>query len=95
MSEIRLRAIARVGKISRQMERANFGQDEKGGLRGRPSNGNMHMNEEQLAAPGISTTTAHRYEQLAAPDAIRSRSDGGAAFRRLNRKVSPRSFIGF
>jgi hypothetical protein len=55
----------------------------------------MHMNEEQLAAPGISTTTAHRYEQLAAPDAIRSRSDGGAAFRRLNRKVSPRSFIGF
>lgn len=50
MSEIRLRAVARIGKISREVEKANFGQDEKGRLRGRPSSGNMEMNEEQLAA---------------------------------------------
>ena len=64
MSEIRLRAIAQINKISRELEKA-----EKVGGPGKfkvPTSGKFKA--EQLAEAGISTTTANRYEQLAAPE---------------------------
>jgi hypothetical protein len=59
MSEIRLRAIAQIGKISRELEKAKANQ-----YMPLPTAGKKH----QLKAAGISTTTANRYEQLAAPE---------------------------
>jgi hypothetical protein len=63
MSEIRLRATAQIGKISRELEKAKF-VPGKGAclLTGEKTK------EEQLKAAGISVPTANRYEQLAAPD---------------------------
>jgi hypothetical protein len=64
MSEIRLRATAQIGKISRELEKATkVGGAGKVSL---PTGGKTK--EEQLAEAGISTSTANRYEQLAAPD---------------------------
>jgi hypothetical protein len=59
MSEIRLRAIAQIGKISRELEKAQA----HGGKICLPSSGKPKA--EQLAEAGISTSTAKRYEQLA------------------------------
>ena len=59
MSEIRLRAVAQIGKLSRELEKAK----NQSAL---PSGGKSK--EEQLAAAGISTSTANRYEELAAPE---------------------------
>jgi hypothetical protein len=63
MSEIRLRAIAQIGKISKELEKAEY---TKGHGTVIPSSGKYKA--EQLADAGISTSTANRYEQLAAPD---------------------------
>jgi hypothetical protein len=62
MSEIRLRAIAQIGKISKELEKAEY---TKGHGTVIPSSGKYKA--EQLAEAGISTSTANRYEQLAAP----------------------------
>lgn len=60
MSEIRLRAIAQIGKISRELEKAlpNKGH---GILTGEKTK------EQHPKAAGISVPTANRYEELAAP----------------------------
>jgi hypothetical protein len=60
MSEIRLRAIAQIGKISRELEKAK----NRSAL---PTSGKSK--EKQLAAAGLSTSTANCYEQLAAREA--------------------------
>jgi hypothetical protein len=59
MSTIKLRAIARIGKTSLELEKARFvapGQKPRV-----PTGGKAK--EEQLAEAGISTSTANRYEQ--------------------------------
>jgi hypothetical protein len=54
--------MAQIGKISRELEKA---QPNKGhGILT-----NEKTKEQQLADAGITVPTAHRYEQLAAPDA--------------------------
>jgi hypothetical protein len=58
---IRLRAIAQIGKLSRELEKAQGARTELG-----------LTNEtklKQLEAAGISKATANRYEQLASPSA--------------------------
>ena len=55
------RAIAQIAKLSRELEKA----EAHGGHICLPSGGKPKA--EQLAVAGIATTTAHRYEQLAAP----------------------------
>ena len=53
MSEIKLRAIAQIGKLSRELEKA---EPNKGhGI----ATGDQ-TKEQQLALTGIATTTAHR-----------------------------------
>jgi hypothetical protein len=63
MSEIRLRAIAQIGKISRELEKAKPG-GAGGGSSVTPG---LQSKEEQLNAAGLSRKTANRYEELAAP----------------------------
>ena len=60
-AEIRLRACIRIGEISRDLEKAGHGG--AGGGTKIPSTG--ISKEQQLAQAGISTSTAHRYEELA------------------------------
>jgi hypothetical protein len=62
MSEIRLRAMTRIGELSRELEKA---KPDKGHGAGLPTTGKTK--EEQLEAAGISTSAAQRYEKLAAP----------------------------
>jgi len=62
--EIHLRAIRRIGELSRELEKAERQRDEHGRLL--PNDGKQ-AKSETLAAAGISTSTAHRYEQLAGP----------------------------
>ena len=63
MSEIRLRATAQIGKISRELEESKGGANPKATLIiGEKSKA------EQPAVAGISVPTANRYEQLAAPE---------------------------
>jgi hypothetical protein len=66
MSEIRLRAMTRIGELSRELEKAKFEHGDKGKFNRLPSTGNTATKQEQLKAIGISTSAAHRYEQLAA-----------------------------
>jgi hypothetical protein len=62
-AEIHLRAIRRIGELSRELEKA-----EPGGVGGGSKIPPMGSSKsETLAAAGISTSTAHRYEQLAGP----------------------------
>jgi hypothetical protein len=77
--EIRLRAIARIGQISRELEKAKFERDESGRPVSShlPAGGKMETKEQQLAAAGISTSTANRYQQLAAPNAAGMTIRGG------------------
>jgi hypothetical protein len=58
MSEIRLRAITQIDRISRELEKAERARTDL-----HPTD-RKQTKEEQLEAAGISTTTAHRYEQL-------------------------------
>jgi hypothetical protein len=67
MSEIRLRAVAQIGRISRELEKAERQRGEHGYLL--PTDGNQVSKADQLKAAGISTSTANRYEQLASPSA--------------------------
>ena len=60
MSGIGLRAIARIGKLSKELEKAEY---TKGHGTVVPTGGKYKA--DQLAAAGLSTTTANRYEQLA------------------------------
>jgi hypothetical protein len=57
MSEIRLRAIAQIGKISRELEKA---EQSKGG---RHDTADAPTKTKQIEAAGIIVPTAHRYEQ--------------------------------
>jgi len=57
-AEIRLGASIRIGELSRELEKA----EAHGGKIRLPADGKSK--DETLAAAGISTTTAHRYEQL-------------------------------
>ena len=66
MSQIRLRAIAQIGKISRELEKAKPKDADPKLV---PAGGKHLDKAEQLADAGLSTTTAHRYEELAAPNA--------------------------
>ena len=60
---IRLRAIAQIGKLSRELEKAQF-VPGKGSC---PATGGR-TKEEQLDAAGLKERTANRYEELTAPD---------------------------
>jgi hypothetical protein len=64
MSEIRLRAIAQIGKISRALEKSKGGANPQATL----STG-VKSKKNQLAEAGLSVWEANRYEQLAAPAA--------------------------
>jgi hypothetical protein len=66
MSEIRLRATAQIGKISRELEKAERKRDEHGHLIATADH--QVSKEKTLDKAGISMRTANRYEQLAAPD---------------------------
>jgi hypothetical protein len=60
MSEIRLRAVIRIGELSRELEKA-----EHGGAGGGSKFPPLGTSKEQaLAEAGLSTSTANRYEQL-------------------------------
>jgi hypothetical protein len=59
----RLRAITQIGKISRELEKAQAGRHPKEIL---PDGRKDLTKEEQLEAAGIKTSTANEYEQLAA-----------------------------
>jgi hypothetical protein len=63
MSEIRLRAIAQIGEISRELEKSKGGANPQATL---PNAGKSK--EAQLASARTSTSTANRYEQLAASE---------------------------
>jgi hypothetical protein len=63
MSQIRLRAIAQIGKISRELEKA---PQSKGG---RHDSSDAPTKTNQIEAAGLSIRTAERYEELAAPNA--------------------------
>jgi hypothetical protein len=63
MSEIRLRAIARIGQISKELQKS---EQSKGG---RHNTSVKPTKTEQLAAAGLNPMTANRYEELAAPNA--------------------------
>jgi hypothetical protein len=65
MSEIRLRAGAQIGKISRELEKAQHG-GSGGGSKLPPL---ATSKEQQLTDAGLSVRTANRYEQPAAPGA--------------------------
>lgn len=56
-----LRAITQIGKISKELEKA---EQSKGG---RHDTADAPTKTAQLAEAGIKTRTAHRYEELAAP----------------------------
>jgi hypothetical protein len=58
------RACQRIGKMSQQLEKAEFEHDSDGKFHRVPTDGNGATKEQQLAAAGISTSTAYRYEQL-------------------------------
>ncbi len=58
MSQIRLRAIAQIGKISRELDKAKY---DKGHGTVIPASGKYK--EQQLADAGLSTSTANRYEE--------------------------------
>jgi hypothetical protein len=60
--EIRLRAVRRIGELSRELEKAEF-VPRKGACV--PNDGKTK--EQTLAAAGISTSSAQRYEELAGP----------------------------
>jgi hypothetical protein len=62
MSEIRLRAMTRIGELSRELEKA---KPDKGHGAGLPTIGKTK--EEQLEAAGISTSAAQRYRELVSP----------------------------
>ena len=64
MSEICLRAIAQIGKLSRELEKSKGGANPKATLLS-----SEKSKEEQLKDAGLSTSTANRYEQLASPSA--------------------------
>ena len=64
MSQIRLRAIAQIGKISRELEKAEHGG--KGG--GSKIRAAETSKTEQLEEAGLTLRTANRYEELAAPE---------------------------
>ena len=63
MNEIRLRAIARIGQISKELQKS---EQSKGG---RHNTSVKPTKTEQLAAVGLNPMTANRYEELAAPNA--------------------------
>jgi hypothetical protein len=63
-AEIRLRAIRKIGELSRELDKAQAGRPPKEIL---PSDGNNLTKAETLAQAGISTSTAYRYEELAGP----------------------------
>jgi hypothetical protein len=82
MAEIKLRAVIRIGEISRSLEKAENqyarpdGRTSKTeqlaeGFKGNQYNEVVLTTEKkrELESAGISVPTAHRYEQLAAPDA--------------------------
>jgi hypothetical protein len=60
MSEIRLRAVIRIGELSRELEKAEHG-GAGGGSKFPPLGTST---EQALAEAGLSTSTANRYEQL-------------------------------
>jgi hypothetical protein len=61
LSEIKLRAVIRIGELSRELEKAEqaFG--------GRHPNDGKPTKADQLKTAGISKSSAHRYEELAGP----------------------------
>ena len=65
MSEIKLRAISQIGKISRGWEKAKFVPGKGASL---SIGGKTVSKENQLKSAGISAATANRYEQLPAPE---------------------------
>ena len=67
MSEIRLRAIAQIGKISRELEKAQTVHTKEHGSEIRLASSGKSKSE-QLEEAGLSVRTANRYEQLAAPE---------------------------
>jgi len=67
LAEIRLRAVAQIGRISRELQKAQTIRVE-GGTDLRLASGGKSKTE-QLKEAGLSVRTANRYEQLAAPDA--------------------------
>jgi hypothetical protein len=63
-AEIRLRAIAQIGKLSRELEKAQGSRTEL------PSTDAKKLTKaQQLDAAGLKARTANRYEELAAPSA--------------------------
>jgi hypothetical protein len=78
MSEIRLRAITQIGKLSRELEKSEGGRPSK-----TPDTGGQSFSKEkqqQIEEAGLKVRTANRYEQLAAPDAQCPPQCGGPAF---------------
>jgi hypothetical protein len=63
MSEIKLRAIAQIAKLTRELEKGKPGPDPKIGASG----GEYPDKTQQILAAGLKLRTAERYEQLAAP----------------------------
>ncbi len=73
--EIHLRACVRIGELSRELERA-----EPGGLGGGSKFPPVGISKAQaLADAGISTSTAHRYEELAGGREEQAQAAGRAA----------------
>jgi hypothetical protein len=64
MSEIRLRAIARIGQISKELAKAQGTRTELPSTAAKKS-----TKAQQLSEAGLPVWEASRYEQLAAPDA--------------------------
>jgi hypothetical protein len=62
MSEIKLRAIAQIAKLSRELEKAQVERTELPA-----SSGQKSTKEQQIRDAGLRPSTVRRYEQLAAP----------------------------
>ena len=67
MSEIKLRAVAQIAKLSRELEKAEFAHDEKGRLHRSDTSVRTATKEQQLRDVGLEVRAVNRYEQLAAP----------------------------
>lgn len=72
--EIQLRACVRIGELSRDIDRAEPSNGHGAGL---PTGGKTKA--EALADAGLTTSTAHRYEELAGSRDARAQSAGKAA----------------
>jgi hypothetical protein len=63
MSEIKLCTAQRIGQLSRELEKDKGGRPEKTLPRG----GKSFCKSEQLKSAGISTSSAHRFEEPSSP----------------------------